>query len=246
MNEVKRELHKALAAPRASTGRVAYGKAASPSRLSPPPVQGSPLSSTFSSDGDATAFGSRADGLAIGMPRVTSVNSLDSFASGAVNQSSGADSDDTQAPLSDTIVEAVAPTKSASLLRSLRTISNSPRDTLKRIYTLCIHLTRSLKHHVYSEGRADEYACNNESLHLMHERWKKLTKDFYNPKKDKYVRLTHPCGLAWHAGVSSGAHCCPFAYRFDLSKIPDIYDCIKYDCYHNAFIDCAETRELFR
>ena len=36
-------------------------------------------------------------------------------------------------------------------------------------------------------------------------RWAKLEKDFYHKKKD----------------------------RFDISKIPDIYDCIKYDIVHN-------------
>lgn len=90
---------------------------------------------------------------------------------------------------------------------------------------------------------APQLACNGESLLLMHERWKKLTKDFYNHRKDKCVCglcpvLTNQQGVAsrWRSNEPP---------RFDLSKIPDIYDCIKYDSYHNAFIDSPRTRELF-
>ena len=45
----------------------------------------------------------------------------------------------------------------------------------------------------------------NESWDLMERRWNKLEKDFLNQKN----------------GV------------FDISKLPDIYDCIKYDLQHN-------------
>ena len=45
----------------------------------------------------------------------------------------------------------------------------------------------------------------NESWDLMERRWCKLEKDFLNQKN----------------GV------------FDISKLPDIYDCIKYDLQHN-------------
>lgn len=34
--------------------------------------------------------------------------------------------------------------------------------------------------------------------------------------------------------------------RYDISKIPDIYDCIKYDTQHNSSLDLADTLELFR
>lgn len=45
---------------------------------------------------------------------------------------------------------------------------------------------------------------HGETLQLMLNRWKKLEKDF---------KQNHG--------------------RFDISKIPDIYDCIKYDLLHN-------------
>lgn len=34
--------------------------------------------------------------------------------------------------------------------------------------------------------------------------------------------------------------------RYDISKIPDIYDCIKYDTQHNASLALEDTLELFR
>ena len=48
---------------------------------------------------------------------------------------------------------------------------------------------------------------HEETLQLMVNRWKKLEKDFK---------------------LKNG--------RFDISKIPDIYDCIKYDLLHNRYI----------
>lgn len=46
---------------------------------------------------------------------------------------------------------------------------------------------------------------DNEGIILIRRRWKKLENDLYNQKKSK----------------------------FDLSKIPDIYDCAKFDLIHN-------------
>lgn len=34
--------------------------------------------------------------------------------------------------------------------------------------------------------------------------------------------------------------------RYDISKIPDIYDCIKYDVQHNTSLRLEGTTELFR
>lgn len=60
--------------------------------------------------------------------------------------------------------------------------------------------------------------CSGESLWLMCERWRKLSRDFYKPKKD----------------------------TFDLSKVPDVYDCIKYDTVHNAGLGLAGMHELYK
>lgn len=51
----------------------------------------------------------------------------------------------------------------------------------------------------------------------MLQRWSKLERDFRN---------------------KSG--------RYDISKIPDIYDCVKYDTQHNSTLDLEDTLELFR
>lgn len=34
--------------------------------------------------------------------------------------------------------------------------------------------------------------------------------------------------------------------RYDISKIPDIYDCVKYDIQHNAALQLEGTLELLR
>lgn len=33
--------------------------------------------------------------------------------------------------------------------------------------------------------------------------------------------------------------------RYDISKIPDIYDCVKYDVQHNSSLGLEDTVELF-
>ena len=58
---------------------------------------------------------------------------------------------------------------------------------------------------------------HSESLELMLQRWSKLERDFR---------------------MKSG--------RYDISKIPDIYDCVKYDKQHNASLGLEDTLELFR
>jgi len=58
--------------------------------------------------------------------------------------------------------------------------------------------------------------CGGERMLLMFDRWRKLLKSFYNSKTDK----------------------------FDISKIPDIYDSVKYDAIHNRELG-LEYEELF-
>eukprot|EP00996_Jenningsia_fusiforme_P006434 NODE_77_length_3467_cov_41.352838_g69_i0.p1 GENE.NODE_77_length_3467_cov_41.352838_g69_i0~~NODE_77_length_3467_cov_41.352838_g69_i0.p1 ORF type:complete len:1052 (+),score=181.10 NODE_77_length_3467_cov_41.352838_g69_i0:103-3258(+) len=50
--------------------------------------------------------------------------------------------------------------------------------------------------------------CEGERVFLMYDRWRKLYKAFYDEKKDS----------------------------FDCSKIPDIYDAVKYDTIHNSHL----------
>lgn len=58
---------------------------------------------------------------------------------------------------------------------------------------------------------------HSETLELMLQRWSKLERDFR---------------------MKNG--------RYDISKIPDIYDCVKYDVIHNATLGLEDTLELFR
>ncbi|RHY05424.1 hypothetical protein DYB36_000668, partial [Aphanomyces astaci] len=58
--------------------------------------------------------------------------------------------------------------------------------------------------------------CGRETLEMMRERWAKLYRDFYSKKHNTY----------------------------DLSKIPDIHDCIRYDAMHNAHLYLSGIREL--
>lgn len=58
---------------------------------------------------------------------------------------------------------------------------------------------------------------HSETLELMLQRWSKLERDFR---------------------MKNG--------RYDISKIPDIYDCIKYDVQHNCGLKLEGTTELFK
>ena len=61
------------------------------------------------------------------------------------------------------------------------------------------------------------FDCLDENIALIYKRYVKLKNDFYNTKKDK----------------------------FDISKIPDIYDNIKYDLIHNKDLMDSNAYELF-
>jgi hypothetical protein len=179
--------------------------------------------------GTSLAFASRLSSLAyLDLPSATTLLAL-------------------EAELSSSIVRAIAPTRTASLLRALQVIGKHPLSTLHRIMDLIASLTRQLAalqekleggspgasrstpalaaiimdHAAASrtglEGDADSLLCGGEALWLMLERWRKLHADLYSSKKG----------------------------RFDLSKIPDVYDCIKYDAVHNGALRLDGVRELY-
>ncbi|QHO09094.1 inositol hexakisphosphate and diphosphoinositol-pentakisphosphate kinase 2-like isoform [Arachis hypogaea] len=60
--------------------------------------------------------------------------------------------------------------------------------------------------------------CGSEGFLLMYARWKKLERDLYNERKE----------------------------RFDITQIPDVYDSCKYDLLHNAHLNLEGLDELFR
>ncbi|KAL3813340.1 hypothetical protein ACJIZ3_014608 [Penstemon smallii] len=60
--------------------------------------------------------------------------------------------------------------------------------------------------------------CGSEGFLLMFARWRKLQRDLYNERKE----------------------------RFDITQIPDVYDSCKYDLLHNAHLNLESLDELFK
>ncbi|XP_076127716.1 inositol hexakisphosphate and diphosphoinositol-pentakisphosphate kinase 1 isoform X2 [Alosa pseudoharengus] len=111
--------------------------------------------------------------------------------------------------------EKLAPTGSPSLINSMKIIGN-PVKTCDLVYALIQSLTRQIRRKLEDPKSANLQLYHSETLELMLQRWSKLERDFR---------------------TKSG--------RYDISKIPDIYDCIKYDTQHNASLALEDTLELF-
>lgn len=58
---------------------------------------------------------------------------------------------------------------------------------------------------------------NDETLRLMLSRWSKLLHDLYQPRNNRY----------------------------DISKVPDVYDMVKYDCLHNSHLGMEGLKEMY-
>ncbi|KAJ0001825.1 hypothetical protein NQD34_001621 [Periophthalmus magnuspinnatus] len=115
----------------------------------------------------------------------------------------------------------LAPTNSASLLNSMKLVEN-PVQTCDRVYALIQSLTAQIRTRMEDPTSAGTFISphrlyHSESLELMLQRWSKLERDFR---------------------MKNG--------RYDISKIPDIYDCVKYDVIHNSTLGLEDTLELFR
>uniref|UniRef100_UPI0037E85B24 inositol hexakisphosphate and diphosphoinositol-pentakisphosphate kinase 2 isoform X3 n=1 Tax=Semicossyphus pulcher TaxID=241346 RepID=UPI0037E85B24 len=110
----------------------------------------------------------------------------------------------------------LAPTCSASLVNSMKIVQN-PVSTCDQVYTLIQSLTSQIRTRMEDPKSADLQLYHSETLELMLQRWSKLERDFR---------------------MKNG--------RYDISKIPDIYDCVKYDVIHNATLGLEDTLELFR
>ncbi|XP_061077456.1 inositol hexakisphosphate and diphosphoinositol-pentakisphosphate kinase 1-like isoform X2 [Conger conger] len=110
----------------------------------------------------------------------------------------------------------LAPTGSVSLVNSMRTVEN-PVRTCDQVYSLIQSLTSQIRRRLDDPTSTDLQLYHSETLELMLQRWSKLERDFR---------------------TKNG--------RYDISKIPDIYDCIKYDVQHNASLGLEHTPELFR
>ncbi|XP_044212711.1 inositol hexakisphosphate and diphosphoinositol-pentakisphosphate kinase 2 isoform X1 [Thunnus albacares] len=110
----------------------------------------------------------------------------------------------------------LAPTCSASLVNSMKIVQN-PVATCDQVYALIQSLTSQIRKRMEDPKSADLQLYHSETLELMLQRWSKLERDFR---------------------MKNG--------RYDISKIPDIYDCVKYDVIHNATLGLEDTLELFR
>nr|XP_022292491.1 inositol hexakisphosphate and diphosphoinositol-pentakisphosphate kinase 2-like isoform X8 [Crassostrea virginica] len=110
----------------------------------------------------------------------------------------------------------LAPTNSESLVKALDFIKN-PRKLCEHVYSMVKELTAKIRLLKLEHRTRDLKLYHGESWELLIRRWAKLEKDF--KMKDG---------------------------RFDVSKIPDIYDCIKYDLQHNQkTIQYEGAKELF-
>ncbi|XP_062234684.1 LOW QUALITY PROTEIN: inositol hexakisphosphate and diphosphoinositol-pentakisphosphate kinase 2 [Platichthys flesus] len=110
----------------------------------------------------------------------------------------------------------LAPNCSASLVNSMKIVQN-PVFTCDQVYALIQNLTSQIRKRMEDPKSADLQLYHSETLELMLQRWSKLERDFR---------------------MKNG--------RYDISKIPDIYDCVKYDVIHNASLGLEDTLELFR
>ncbi|KAM7147870.1 inositol hexakisphosphate and diphosphoinositol-pentakisphosphate kinase 2 isoform 17-T19 [Molossus nigricans] len=111
--------------------------------------------------------------------------------------------------------EKLTPSGSISLTKSMHLIKN-PVKTCDKVYSLIQSLTSQIRHRMEDPKSSDIQLYHSETLELMLRRWSKLEKDFK---------------------TKNG--------RYDISKIPDIYDCIKYDVQHNGSLKLENTMELY-
>ncbi|XP_048875325.1 inositol hexakisphosphate and diphosphoinositol-pentakisphosphate kinase 2 isoform X8 [Brienomyrus brachyistius] len=110
----------------------------------------------------------------------------------------------------------LTPTSSVSLVKSMQMIKN-PVKTCDKVYSLIQSLTLQIRQRMEDPKSADIQLYHSETLELMLRRWAKLEKDFK---------------------MKNG--------RYNISKIPDIYDCIKYDVQHNSSLKLDNTMEIYR
>ncbi|KAI8107858.1 hypothetical protein M9435_002885 [Picochlorum sp. BPE23] len=131
------------------------------------------------------------------------------------------------------------PPEGASNIKGRPHIYPMPADPLKslrHLSELCKTLVDQLREKCLEEARKDEsqegYSaltmdpndwqqqpdrpCGGEKMLLMFDRWRKLSKAFFNEKKG-----------------------------FDISKVPDIYDAAKYDSIHNANLGLSGLEDLY-
>ncbi|XP_076452977.1 inositol hexakisphosphate and diphosphoinositol-pentakisphosphate kinase 2-like isoform X5 [Babylonia areolata] len=108
------------------------------------------------------------------------------------------------------------PTNTLALTNAMDFVKN-PQDMCKHVHTMIREITAKIRALKAELKTRDLPLYNGESWELLIRRWAKLEKDF---------RLKNG--------------------QFEISKIPDIYDCIKYDLQHNQkTLQYERANELF-
>lgn len=107
--------------------------------------------------------------------------------------------------LTEEDIELLNPTHAPSITAACKFIGN-PYQACEKVHKLIKELNALIKSKRQDNCYTQEYHLyHGETWDLLQRRWAKLEKDFKFPRTK----------------------------RFDISKIPDIYDCIKYDLQHN-------------
>ncbi|GFS75025.1 inositol hexakisphosphate and diphosphoinositol-pentakisphosphate kinase [Nephila pilipes] len=112
--------------------------------------------------------------------------------------------------------ERLNPTKARSIHNALQFIKN-PVRACEHVHELLQEINQLIKRKKEDPRLQEAPLYHGETWDLMQRRWSKLEKDFQ---------------------LKTG--------RFDISKVPDIYDCIKYDLQHNHHsLQFPRAQELY-
>ncbi|KAK9875366.1 hypothetical protein WA026_007763 [Henosepilachna vigintioctopunctata] len=112
--------------------------------------------------------------------------------------------------------EKINPCNSSSITDALDFVKN-PVKCCKHVHSLIKSLMDIVQIKKDDNKTKDAVLYHGETWELMGRRWGKIEKDFYTKNK-----------------------------IFDISKIPDIYDCIKYDLQHNQHtLQFEQAEELY-
>ncbi|KAL1140765.1 hypothetical protein AAG570_000695 [Ranatra chinensis] len=110
----------------------------------------------------------------------------------------------------------INPCNAISIALALDFVKN-PVKCCERVQTLIHRLMNIVRHKKDDPKTKDAILYHGETWELMGRRWGKIEKDFFTKNK-----------------------------TFDISKIPDIYDCIKYDLQHNQHtLQFEQAEELY-
>jgi len=113
-------------------------------------------------------------------------------------------------------LERLIPTASLSMKHAIDQIQKPLGEMLDKLYEYVKTFVAEIKQ-IIEENDDKGRLYQNESLDLMLERWAKLERDLKNKKKGS----------------------------FDVSKIPDVYDSVKYDSQHNGNLALPVMDELY-